>query len=119
PCAKVTTRKAKGVTDEAQAKVQKALPTAFDIKFAFNKWTFGEDFLRDTLNIAPETIAAPGFDLLAAVGFTKREIEAANVHICGAMTVEGAPHLKAEHYPVFDCANPCGKIGKRYLSVES
>ena len=49
----------------------------------------------------------------------KREIEAANVHICGAMTVEGAPHLKAEHYPVFDCANPCGKIGKRYLSVES
>ena len=68
---------------------------------------------------APEAIAAPGFDLLAAVGFTKREIEAANVHICGAMTVEGAPHLKAEHYPVFDCANPCGKIGKRYLSVES
>src|SRR5258708_36662003 len=35
------------------------------------------------------------------------------------MAVEGAPHLKAEHYPVFDCANPCGKIGKRYLSVES
>src|SRR6185295_16583714 len=101
------------------AKVEKALPTAFDIKFAFNKWTFGEDFLRDTLNIAPEAIAAPGFDLLSALGFTKREIEAANVHICGAMTVEGAPHLKAEHYPVFDCANPCGKIGKRYLSVES
>ena len=35
------------------------------------------------------------------------------------MTLEGAPHLKAEHLPVFDCANPCGKIGKRYLSVES
>jgi ribonucleoside-diphosphate reductase alpha chain len=75
--------------------------------------------LRDTLKIAPEAIAAPNFDLLAAVGFSKREIEAANVHICGAMTVEGAPHLKAEHYSVFDCANPCGKVGKRYLSVES
>ena len=119
PGINVSTLKAKGFTDEALAKVEKALPTAFDIKFAFNKWTFGEDFLRDTLKIAPEAIAAPGFDLLAAVGFTKREIEAANVHICGAMTVEGAPHLKAEHYPVFDCANPCGKIGKRYLSVES
>ncbi|SIO55836.1 ribonucleoside-diphosphate reductase class II [Bradyrhizobium erythrophlei] len=119
PGINVSTLKAKGFTDEALAKVEAALPTAFDIKFAFNKWTFGEDFLRDTLNIAPEAIAAPGFDLLAAVGFTKREIEAANVHICGAMTVEGAPHLKAEHYPVFDCANPCGKIGKRYLSVES
>ncbi|MEA2887308.1 MAG: ribonucleoside-diphosphate reductase alpha chain, partial [Bradyrhizobium sp.] len=119
PAINVSTLKAKGFTDEALAKVEAALPTAFDIKFAFNKWTFGEDFLRETLKIAPETIAAPNFDLLAAVGFSKREIEAANVHICGAMTVEGAPHLKAEHYSVFDCANPCGKVGKRYLSVES
>jgi len=119
PAINVSTLKAKGFTDEALAKVEAALPTAFDIKFAFNKWTFGEDFLRETLKIAPETIAAPNFDLLAAVGFSKREIEAANVHICGAMTVEGAPHLKAEHYNVFDCANPCGKVGKRYLSVES
>jgi ribonucleoside-diphosphate reductase alpha chain len=119
PAINVSTLKAKGFTDEALAKAEAALPTAFDIKFAFNKWTFGEDFLRDALKLAPETIAAPGFDLLAAIGFSKREIEAANVHICGAMTVEGAPHLKAEHYSVFDCANPCGKIGKRYLSVES
>ncbi len=119
PGINVSTLKAKGFTDEAIAKAEKALPTAFDIKFAFNKWTFGEDFIRDTLGIGSEAIAAPNFDLLSAVGFTKREIEAANVHICGAMTVEGAPHLKAEHYSVFDCANPCGKIGKRYLSVES
>jgi ribonucleoside-diphosphate reductase alpha chain len=119
PGINVSTLKAKGFTDEAIAKVEKALPTAFDIKFAFNKWTFGEDFIRDQLGIGAEAIAAPSFDLLSAVGFTRREIEAANVHICGAMTVEGAPHLKAEHYPVFDCANPCGKVGKRYLSVES
>ena len=114
-----TTLKAKGFTDEAIAKVEKALPTAFDIKFAFNKWTLGEEFCRDALGIAPEDINAPSFDLLAALGFTKREIEAANIHVCGAMTVEGAPHLKAEHYAVFDCANPCGRTGKRYLSVES
>jgi ribonucleoside-diphosphate reductase alpha chain len=119
PGINATTLKAKGFTDEAIAKVEKALPTAFDIKFAFNRWTFGEDFIRDHLGIGTEALAAPNFDLLSAVGFTRREIEAANVHICGAMTVEGAPHLKAEHYPVFDCANPCGKIGKRYLSVES
>lgn len=119
PGINVSTLKAKGFTDEAIKKAEAALPTAFDIKFAFNKWTFGEDFLRDTLKLDPEAIAAPGFDLLTALGFSKREIEAANIHICGAMTVEGAPHLKAEHYSVFDCANPCGKIGKRYLSVES
>jgi ribonucleoside-diphosphate reductase alpha chain len=119
PAINHTTLKAKGFTDEAIAKVEKALPTAFDIKFAFNKWTLGETFCRDTLGISAEDLASPAFDLLATLGFSKREIEAANIHVCGAMTVEGAPHLKAEHYPVFDCANPCGRTGKRYLSVES
>ncbi len=119
PAINHTTLKAKGFTDEAIAKIEKALPTAFDIKFAFNKWTLGEAFLRDALNIPAEDLASPSFDLLAALGFGKREIEAANIHVCGAMTVEGAPHLKAEHYPVFDCANPCGRTGKRFLSVES
>ena len=114
-----TTLKAKGFTQEAIDKIEKALPTAFDIKFAFNKWTLGEELLRDQLSVSPELMASPTFDLLGHMGFSKREIEAANVHVCGAMTVEGAPHLKPEHYSVFDCANPCGKIGKRYLSVES
>ena len=79
----------------------------------------GRRFLRDELGVDAEDLAAPSFDLLAHLGFTKREIEAANVHVCGAMTVEGAPHLKPEHYAVFDCANPCGRTGKRYLSVDS
>jgi ribonucleoside-diphosphate reductase alpha chain len=119
PAINHTTLKAKGFIDEAIAKVEKALPTAFDIKFAFNKWTLGEDFCRDKLGMAAEDLGLPTFDLLAALGFSKREIEAANIHVCGAMTVEGAPHLKPAHYPVFDCANPCGRTGKRYLSVES
>jgi ribonucleoside-diphosphate reductase alpha chain len=119
PAINHTTLEAKGFTNEALSKVEKALPTAFDIKFAFNKWTLGEDFVTKELGIAAEDLASPTFDLLAALGFGKREIEAANIHVCGAMTVEGAPHLKPEHYPVFDCANPCGRTGKRFLSVES
>src|SRR5205809_337343 len=119
PAINHTTLAAKGFTPEIIEKIDKALPTAFDIKFVFNKWTLGEEFLREALGIPAETIAAPGFDLLTHVGFGKREIEAANIHVCGAMTVEGAPHLRPEHYPVFDCANPCGRTGKRYLSVES
>ncbi len=114
-----TTLKAKGFTNDAISLVEKALPTAFDIKFAFNKWTLGEEFCRSALGVSPIDLASPTFDLLAHMGFTKREIDAANIHVCGAMTVESAPHLKAEHYPVFDCANPCGRTGKRYLSVES
>ncbi|MGB6537337.1 MAG: vitamin B12-dependent ribonucleotide reductase, partial [Xanthobacteraceae bacterium] len=113
------TLKAKGFDDEAIAKVEKALPTAFDIKFVFNKWTLGADFLRDALGIDAAELASPTFDLLTHLGFTRREIEAANIYVCGAMTVEGAPHLKPDHYAVFDCANPCGRTGKRYLSVES
>jgi ribonucleoside-diphosphate reductase alpha chain len=114
-----STLKAKGFTTEAIALVEKALPTAFDIKFAFNKWTLGEQFCRDALSVSPADLANPSFDLLTHLGFSKREIEAANIHVCGAMTVEGAPHLKPAHYAVFDCANPCGRTGKRYLSVES
>src|SRR5207302_1882603 len=114
-----STLKVKGFSPQAIERVEKALPTAFDIKFAFNKWTLGEEFCRDELGIEPEHLDSPSFDLLAHIGFTRREIDAANIHVCGAMTVEGAPHLKPEHYAVFDCANPCGRTGKRYLSVDS
>ncbi len=111
--------RAKGFTEEAIEKVSQALASAFDIKFVFNKWTLGPDFLAGALKVPAEKLDDPGFDLLSHLGFSKAEIEAANVHVCGAMTLEGAPHLKREHYAVFDCANPCGRLGKRYLSVES
>ena len=113
------TLKAKGFTDEIIATLEGGMKAAFDIKFVFNKWSIGEDFLVNTLKVPAEKLSDPSFDLLAHLGFTKDEIDAANIHICGAMTLEGAPHLKEEHYPVFDCANPCGRVGKRYLSVES
>ena len=114
-----STLRAKGFTDEKIAALNAALESVFDIKFAFNKWTLGEDFCKQTLGLTDEQMNDFSFDLLKAIGFAKADIDAANIHICGAMTLEGAPHLKTEHYPVFDCANPCGKIGKRYLSVES
>jgi ribonucleoside-diphosphate reductase alpha chain len=100
-------------------KVEAALASAFDIRFVFNQWTLGEGFLTRTLGIPAAKLADPSFDLLRHLGFSKAEIEAANDHVCGTMTLEGAPHLDPAHYPVFDCANPCGKTGTRFLSVES
>jgi ribonucleoside-diphosphate reductase alpha chain len=111
--------RARGFDDGALAAVEAALATAFDIKFAFNKWTLTEDFCTERLGIAPAALADPAFDLLAALGFTRAETDAANNYCCGAMTLEGAPHLKPEHLPVFDCANPCGRTGRRVLSVDS
>jgi ribonucleoside-diphosphate reductase alpha chain len=108
-----------GFDDAALAAVEAALTSAFDIKFAFNKWTLGEAFLTDRLGIAAAALDDPGFDLLAALGFSRADIEAANTWCCGAMTLEGAPQLKPEHLPVFDCASPCGRRGVRALSVES
>jgi ribonucleoside-diphosphate reductase alpha chain len=113
------TLKAKGFTDVALDAVEKATATAFDIRFIFNKYTLGEGFCRDALGFTEAELNEPTFDMLASLGFTKAEYEVANTFACGAMTLEGAPFLKDEHLPVFDCANPCGKIGKRYLSVES
>ncbi|WP_316862766.1 vitamin B12-dependent ribonucleotide reductase [uncultured Cohaesibacter sp.] len=111
--------KAKGLTDEKLEAIESGLASAFDIKFAFNKWTLGEEFCKEQLGLTEEQLNDPNFDLLAHLGFSKEEIDVANIHVCGAMTLEGAPHLKDEHLPVFDCANPCGRIGKRFLSVDS
>ncbi|RGP36139.1 vitamin B12-dependent ribonucleotide reductase [Pseudotabrizicola alkalilacus] len=100
-------------------KIESSLPSAFDIRFVFNQWTLGEEFCKGTLGIPAEKLADPTFDLLRHLGFTKAQIDACNNHVCGTMTLEGAPFLKEKHYSVFDCANACGKTGKRYLSVDS
>ncbi|HEY4275689.1 MAG TPA: vitamin B12-dependent ribonucleotide reductase, partial [Rhizomicrobium sp.] len=111
--------RAKGFGDAQIGEIEDALESAFDIRFVFNKWTLGEEFCRDVLKLSVAELDAPDFDMLKALGFTRSDIDAANLYVCGAMTLEGAPHLKAEHLPVFDCANPCGRVGKRALSVES
>ena len=113
------TLKAKGFTSRELNSIEQGLATAFDIKFVFNKYSLGEAFCKETLKLTDEQLDDLSFDLLSAIGFSKDEIEQANTYVCGAMTLEGAPHLTCEHLPVFDCANPCGRIGTRYLSVES
>lgn len=107
--------KAKGFTEEAISKIEKALPTVFEISFAFNKFTLGTDFLLNALEIDEDKIDRFDFNLLEEIGFSKLEIASANDFVCGTMTVEGAPFLKHEHYPVFDCANKCGKKGTRFI----
>ena len=113
------TLRAKGFNLSAIEAIESGLATAFDIKFAFNKYSLGEDFCTKVLGFTAEQLNDVGFDMLTSLGFTASEIEAANIHVCGAMTLEGAPALKPEHLAVFDCASPCGKIGKRFLSAES
>lgn len=107
--------KAKGFTEEAIAKIEKALPSVFEISFAFNKYMLGTEFLIDKLGFTEEQISSYDFNLLQSIGFSKQEIASANDYICGTMTVEGAPFLKHEHYPIFDCANKCGKKGTRFI----
>ncbi len=111
--------KAKGFGEEQITKIEAGLASAFDIKFVFNKWAIGEEFCKTVLKLSDAQLNDFSFDMLAHLGFSKADVDKANIHVCGAMTLEGAPGLKDEHLPVFDCANPCGRIGKRYLSVES
>ncbi len=107
--------KAKGFTDETLAKIERILPSVFELSFAFNKFTLGVDFLTKKLNIPEDDIDSYDFNLLTALGFSKQEIASANDYVCGTMTVEGSPFLRHEHYPVFDCANKCGKKGTRFI----
>ncbi len=111
--------KEKGFKDEQINLIENSLESAFDIKFVFNQFTLGKDFCKNILKISEDQLNDFSFDMLNFLSFTKEEIDAANIHVCGSMTLEGAPHLNEEHLNVFDCANVCGRIGKRFLSVDS
>jgi ribonucleoside-diphosphate reductase alpha chain len=107
--------KAKGFSDNEILAVESQLTGVFELKFAFNKFALGEEFCRAKLGMGDNEINDMEFDMLIALGFNKEQIEEANEYVCGTMTIEGAPHLKQEHYAVFDCANKCGKKGQRYI----
>ena len=115
----VNALKDKGFGDQELAKIESSLGSAFDVKFVFNQFTLGVDFCKTKLGLTDAQLNDFDFNLLDQLGFSKDEIEAANIHVCGSMTLEGAPHLQDAHLPIFDCANVCGRIGKRFLSVES
>jgi ribonucleoside-diphosphate reductase alpha chain len=114
PHINVDTLKAKGFTNDELEKLDKGLVSAFEISFAFNIWSLGEDCLK-RLGLTAEQYNASDFNVLRSLGFTKKQIAEANEYICGTMTIEGAPYLKPEHYPIFDCANKCGSKGERYI----
>ena len=112
------TLKDRGLLDAELAKAEAALSGIFELDQAFAPWVLGED-TYDRLGITKEARSARGFSFLQALGFTKGQIEEAGDHIIGRMTIEGAPYLKPSHYPVFDCANRCGKTGQRFLPAMS
>ncbi|HEY1685722.1 MAG TPA: LAGLIDADG family homing endonuclease [Tepidisphaeraceae bacterium] len=112
-----TTLKSRGFADEEIDRIEESLPGVFELGFAFSPWSLGAEIMK-RLDIPESESSQPNFNMLRRLGFTKKQIDAANDAICGRGTVEEAPHLKEEHYPVFDCANKCGKIGKRFIAAE-
>jgi ribonucleoside-diphosphate reductase alpha chain len=110
------TLRAKGFDDDAITRVEESLPGAFELPFVFNKFVLGEEFCKDKLGFSDAQLNDWNWSLLRdGLGFSTQQIEEASAHICGRMTLEGAPELKDEHLAVFDCATPCGKYGTRYI----
>ena len=104
----------KGFIAEELKKLDTAVESAFEIGFVFNVYNLGEECLK-RLGFTPEQYYDAEFNLLESLGFSDAEMDAANDYACGTMTVEGAPYLKPQHLPVFDCANKCGKKGERFI----
>ena len=104
----------KGLNEEDVAKIEAALPGAFEIQHAFNVFVLGEETLKG-LGIPEEEYTSFDFNLLETLGYSRNEIAQANLDICGTQKIEGAPYLKEEHLDVFDCANKCGKDGERFI----
>ncbi len=109
---------AKGFLKEDLKLIDKAAASAFDIRYVFNSFTLGEDCMKN-IGFTKQQFTKQGFDLLKELGFTEDQMEEANKYVCGTMTVEGAPHLKDEHLPVFDCANRCGNTGMRFIQPQA
>jgi ribonucleoside-diphosphate reductase alpha chain len=110
---------AKGFTPEVLAKVNASLVGAFSTALAFSPHVLGKEFLEGELGIPESTYSLAGFSLLSHLGFSAQDLAAADLYACGTMTIEGAPHLKGEHYGVFDTANPNGRIGKRSIAWQA
>lgn len=108
-----------GFDDASLEKIEGLLAGAFDLSMVFNRFTFGDEFILNKLGVPSTTLNRQEFDLLSAIGLTRKEITEANDYVCGTMTLEGAPHIKNSHLAVFDCANKCGKNGKRYIRYEA
>ncbi|MHC4710249.1 MAG: adenosylcobalamin-dependent ribonucleoside-diphosphate reductase [Planctomycetota bacterium] len=107
-----------GYTSEDVVELENQLPTVFELDLAFTAWSMPKHVL-ESLSIDVEAAQNEGsFNGLRALGLDDRQIEVLNRTICGTQTVEGAPHLSEEHLPVFDCANTCGKIGKRFIATD-
>ncbi|HEY7088896.1 MAG TPA: LAGLIDADG family homing endonuclease [Tepidisphaeraceae bacterium] len=107
----------RGLTEDELDKIEASLPSMFELSFAFSPWSLSpQTFAR--LEIPESEWQAPGFSLLKRLGYSQKQIDAANDVVCGHGKVEGAPHLKDEHLAVFDCANKCGKHGQRFIPVE-
>lgn len=109
----------KGFDRATLDRLNSQLDTAFDISFIFNKWNIGEEYCLNQLKLKKSDLDQENVNILQLLGFSKEDVAAANEYVCGTMTVEGAPHLKAEHLPVFDCANRCGTKGQRFISWKS
>jgi len=106
--------KVKGFTDTDSAKIEDQLKGVFELAFAFNRFSLGDETLK-RLGIREEVYTSPAFNLLKELGFTDDEIQSAQQYVCGTMTLEGAPDIKEEDLAVFDCANKCGD-GTRYIA---
>ncbi len=104
----------RGLTEDELQKVEQLLPSANSLTDVFNANVLGEAAMA-RLGISKAEYSRPDFNLLRRLAFSNEEIAMSEERICGAQTVEGAPHLRKEHYPVFDCAVPTGRKGRRFI----
>jgi ribonucleoside-diphosphate reductase alpha chain len=107
-----------GLSADEIEKAEKALPGVFHVSQAVAHWVIGKSAF-ERMGIPASEYEKPGFNLFGKLGLSRKQVEELNDTVVGRMTVEGAPHLKDSHLPVFDCANRCGTIGQRFLKPMS
>ncbi|GIT11772.1 MAG: vitamin B12-dependent ribonucleotide reductase [Methanobacteriota archaeon] len=105
-----------GLSGKDLAEIESKMGDVFDIRSAFAPSLLGKELCTGSLGMTEDQYEDAFFDTLSFLGFTQEEVDAAEEHIFGNLTIEGAPGLKEEHLAVFDCATPCGAKGRRSIA---
>ena len=108
--------KRKGLTPEVIDSIESQIDRFTSLSLLITPSSVGHDFCKQKLRVEDSHLEELNFSLLSHLGFTKEQIEAANDHVFGRLTIEGAPHVKEKDLEGFDCANKCGKYGTRFIS---
>ncbi|MEM9739484.1 MAG: hypothetical protein AAF829_06405 [Pseudomonadota bacterium] len=102
--------RARGFTVEAIQRIRSALGEGLPLSAAFSRWVLGDEIIARDLKLAPDLFDADGHGLLSAIGFSRRDIEAAEADLDGQAERLARSALQSSGIELDECASACESL---------